>query len=323
MWLKGTKMGHGERNIKNHIYHMLGEKAMYGCSKHEAKQESRNAYLKENENLKGWNPAKAEGIYSLKTMHTYQDAGRSFAEWCKAQGITKPSRVDREVAGFYLRDRETQELSAWTISRDMAMLNKVWNLNLSKAQLGLKERKLKGVKRSRGGLDPKMESLYQKYKSQMDIARATGSRRQMITVLEFKDFVFKNGKPVAVKFNRDKGGKSRIAPILPEYQERVADILKNAKHEGPIFSYYSKNINNHYLRGDYAKKLADKLSESFRRTGKLEINGYDCSYLVKLSKKDMQIEGLRYGLDKEVSAAVSGALGHNRIDVLASYLYKN
>ncbi len=319
-------MGHSERSLGNYINHELGKMSAYGESKHEAKKASREAYLTEHGNLKGWNPAKIDGkIFAKETMETYRKAGRHFEKWLKEQGLTKPSQVNRAVASLYLKDRESRGMSAWTVSRDMAMINKVWGYDLNKAEMELKSRQLGDIKRSRGGINPKHARQYEKNANQIEITKACGTRRQSITIIEKTDFVFdKNGMPIQLKLIGDKsekGGRPRIAPILPAHRQAVKEILDKAPDHGPIFKEYDKNINNHYFRGEYAKELAKTLQEEYTRTGKLNLGGVSLDYLVHLRGKDAKGDGLRYGLNKEVAGAVSGALGHNRISVLKNYLY--
>lgn len=315
-------MGHQERSISNYINVELGNMAAYGQSKHAAKMASKKAYFAEHGNLKGWNPAKIDGkIYSKKTMETYKKAGKHFTAWLKEQGLIRPSQIDRTIASLYLKDREARGMSPWTISRDMAMINKVWKYDLSKAELGLKSRCIEDITRSRAGMNPKDRSLYEKYADQIKITEGCGTRRMSITIITKDDFIFnKEGIPVQLKLV-EKNGRSRIAPILPSHRQAIKVILDRAPDSGPIFGKYSKNINNHYFRGEYAKELAQALQEKYAKTGKLDLDGLSVDYLVNLRGKDAMGDGSRYGLDKSVAGAVSGALGHNRLEVLKHYLY--
>ena len=53
-----------QKRIEKALIHRLLMQSKMGQSKHAAKQAAREAWLASHGNLKGWNPAKAEGIYS-------------------------------------------------------------------------------------------------------------------------------------------------------------------------------------------------------------------------------------------------------------------
>lgn len=82
-------------------------------------------------------------------MQTYRAAIELFASWCAAHGIKNARQITEALASAYLKEREQLGLSAWTVSRHMAAINKVLGFDLSKKELGLRQRNKTEITRSR------------------------------------------------------------------------------------------------------------------------------------------------------------------------------
>lgn len=293
-------------------------------SKHDAKHKAREAYREAHGNLEGWNPAKVPmKIFSLMTHHGYKDAFAVFVKYAKLQDVNRFDRVNFELCKKFLQHEISIGKSSWTVSLEMSALNKLFEFDLSKENCDLPKRLKTKIKRSRGGLTDLIDTrpgTYEANKDQITMANATGMRRQSVKNITKEDFFYgPDGLVSRVRLRKEKGGKSRISPILPEFREEVTRIVENAKPGEPIFDTYDTHINNHYLRAEYLQGLASQLSES---GSDLDLDGLDCSYLGNLKGKDLNRKREAYGLDLKVAAAVSNAGGHNRLDVLGSYLYK-
>ena len=305
--------------------------ARFGQSKHEAKLAAKEAYIKEHGDLKGWNPSKVEGIYGIGTMETYRAAMTDFAKWCAEKGIHHAKDISQNDAILYLRERDSK--SAWTTSRDMSAINKVFNFGLSKKELGLKERRAEDVKRSREVCTHDKYVDEARYKDQMDFARACGCRRQSVDTVQYGDLKWHNGRVVAVELT-EKGGKTRIAPILNEYKDRITEIAKAVEErhddmmgdlqaEKLFTEKYSAQIDNHALRAEYAANLLQQLEQE-RAEGKPLCEGdYNVERLCNLRGRDISDDPQYKGHDRDICGMVSGALGHNRLEVVfSSYNYK-
>ena len=81
------------KRIFDGLQNRLSKLARFGQSKHEAKQAVREAYIKENGNLEGYNPAKMDGIFSLDTMETYRAAMQPFTKWLSAHKVKNASQI--------------------------------------------------------------------------------------------------------------------------------------------------------------------------------------------------------------------------------------
>lgn len=58
-------------------------------------------------------------------------------------------QLTEALASAYLKEHDHSGLSAWTASRDMAAINKVLGFDLSKKELGLRQRNNTEITRSR------------------------------------------------------------------------------------------------------------------------------------------------------------------------------
>lgn len=198
--------------------------------------------------------------------------------------------------------------------------------------------------------------LYSKYKDQIDLIRAFGLRRRELssgTSLNGKDgigpktlFRAKNGLLVAQAMG--KGGKLRFAEVREDMTEemeakygRYARPISSAaksdkqfrnmiKHNKPFFSSFAHRVPTHIFRADYAQNKLRELNHrhysGFHTVKKYRRAGHDSSgkqryepYLKRLDdSKTYQIGAYRaqYGAFFELSQS----MGHNRLDVLLSYL---
>ena len=124
----------------------------------------------------------------------------------------------------------------------------------------------------------------------------------------------------------EKGGKVRLAPVLNKYKKAVTEIVDRLARErgeaAPMFDSYGGHIRNHRLRAEYAGKLLHQL-EGERAEGKPLFDGeFPLGDYCRLKGKDKERGDRTRGHDTDLVAAVSGALGHNRVEViLRHYMY--
>ena len=287
-----------------------------GQSKHEAKKEYRAECEARGE---VWNPAQAKGIHSLATMRAYEQTAREFTAWVKTNhpDVKKLEQVEREHMRSYLLHRQEQGLSAWTTSKDMAALNKIFDAGLTKNEVGLRERSYRDTTRSRVERTHDNEINRANYQAQIDVASAFGLRRESICggQYQLKDVsLYKHaddGRVYAAVI--EKGGRYRVAPCLASHQQRIEaqypqievrddhmskDAFKTAYTASGevLFDRYPHRIDNHELRHQYARELYNELVEQ---------KGHD--------------DANYRGFDKQILRDVSEALGHSRISVVVEH----
>ena len=326
------KLSGAARRIQKSLLFNLHTKSCIGKNKKEAKEESKRLYLKEHGNLKGWNPSKVNGIYSIRTMKVYEDQMVPFAEYCTAEGQKRICDITDAMGKRYLLHLHEEGKSAWTISTAASAINKAMGWSLSPKALGLSGRKKSDIKKCRSG-EAYTKREFDKYKDQITLARAIGARRSSIfnknapEKMVRADRCVRNEDGVVVGvWLLEKGGKVRLAPVLNKYKKAVTEIVDRLARErgeaAPMFDSYGGHIRNHRLRAEYAGKLLHQL-EGERTEGKPLFGGeFRLSDYCRLRGKDNKRGPKTKGHDTDLVAAVSGALGHNRVEVvLRHYMY--
>ncbi len=139
-------------------------------SRHQAKQEYKDMMGNEATHNR------TVGIHSFKTYDAYKQTSIDFSKYMKKEHkeIKDVRQVKEEHVVEYLQYRQQDEKSAYTISKDMAALNKLFNFFVIKKDAGIKERSYKDITRSR--LDTENDKKYNpnNYKDQIIFAKACG-----------------------------------------------------------------------------------------------------------------------------------------------------
>ena len=307
------------KRIFGGLQNRLSRLARFGQSKHEGKQAAREAYIKEHGNLEGYNPARVDGIFSLSTMKTYRAVMQPFAKWLAAHKVKNASQITKEHAAAYLREREATGLSAWTVSWEMSAIDKALGFDLTKQELGLRQRKKSEITRSREETENDRRR-FTKFQDQITVAKACGCRRASVTRITPNDCVRnEKGQVVGIRL-AEKGGRERVAPVLNEYKEQVTAIVDRAQEAAqPLFTAYDSHIDNHRFRAEYCAALLRQLEQE-EAQGKPWFGG-DLSpqNYIHLSGRDKHCGDTYRGHPTQVVAAVSGAMGHNRLEIMFSH----
>ena len=321
---KQDKSG-AQRRIEKALTHNLLSQSRMGQSKHAAKQAAREAWLATHGDLRGWNPAKADGIYSRGTMATYIRAVSGFAGYAARCGAKRINDLTEQMAEDYLKMMHEKEQSAWSIATAAAALNKAMDWQLSPAALGLPSRRKGDIVRSRIPCEHDNRD-FSDYSDQMLVASATGIRRQSMLVIRPVDCVRDSNGVVVGLHVTEKGGRHRVAPVLTACRTDITRIVDTAIQahgsDMPIFSRYDTHIDNHHIRAEYAGALLHQLEQE-RAEGLPSFGGaFPLNNYAYLRGKDAKRRSVTQGHDTDLLAAVSGALGHARIDViLKHYMY--
>ena len=314
-----------EKRISKSLIHNLLTQRKMGFSKHEAKLKAREEYQAEHGNLKGYNPTKVDGIYSRATMTTYVNEMPSFARYCASQGAKRIGEITVEMGEAYLKGLHASGKSDWSIATAAAAINKAMGWSLSPRKVGLPVRRKENITRSR--VARKHDSRnFTKYEPQITFAKGTGVRRMSVTVVRPCDCVRDTEGMVIGVHVTEKGGRHRVAPVLNASRDAITTIVNNAiaenAEDAPIFTKYDIHIDNHRLRAEYAAALLHQL-EGERAAGQPLFGGaFAPKDYCHLRGKDAKRKEKTSGHDTDLLGAVSGALGHNRIEImLRHYLY--
>ncbi|MCH5301076.1 MAG: hypothetical protein J1E56_07135 [Ruminococcus sp.] len=309
----------GRNTLQNQIKHTLCEKSRIGESRHTAKNE-----LKERMGEDYRFGMSTEGIHSIKTFDMYKEHCNRFANWCIEQkGISKYTKLEdiKQYATEYLKQREEKGLSLYTLKSEKSALGKLFGETIDyKFE---KPRTTKNITRSRNEVKNDKHFSVEKNRDLVDIAKATGGRREDIEKLT-KDCFFtdKNGQ-MWVEFKGSKGGRDRIAPVLPEYQTRIQMILETRATNKPLFDTVHGACDIHGYRREYAKELYKNVCND-TEFKKSILNEYPPrnepnikSNTYHSHDKENQFKG-----DRDNIYIVSEALGHNRLEVSVNHYLK-
>lgn len=292
------------------------------------KQAAKRDYRQRQEEAgKAWNPSKAEGVFSNETFRSYAKSLKGFSGYLKEQGVKDADEVTRGHAVSFLRDQQKRGLSHYTVAKDSAAINKVFDYSITKHDTGIGDRSKHEIVRGRSV--ERDETYLQRERSnrhQIDFTKAFGTRRQSIQPSNTNYPV----KPVSL-FRRDgevycsvieKGGRYREIECLQAhkqlvldrydvrecYEQRTEESFKRMYFESgedTIFSRYDKNINNHAYRAEYACELYKQIESRYLDEGKSVVADY-------------------HGFNREICCEVAQSLGHgsDRPEVFAiNYSY--
>jgi len=322
-------MPRNRSNLKMQLHEQIDNLLKIGKSKHAAKKEYREYCLKNNIKI---NPAKAFGIHSIKTAEAYRQTANNFGEWLKSNHseIKYLEEITSEIAYEYLKQRENQGNSAWTVSKDMSAINKCLDLGLNKKDGDLAERSYKNITRSRlFDREYKKHCNEDNYEDQILIAKAFGVRRESIHggKYQVKDTsLYKKDGDVFIRVI-EKGGRYRESVCVNTYKQEVLltfdveegepmskeEFIDNYNNSGNVlFDKYTRNIDNHSFRSEYAYELYNQLNNDLY---------YELYYKQTKNGIEPEVEPReKYrGYDKEIVLKVSSELGHNRPSIVVEH----
>lgn len=248
-------------------------------------------------------------IFSKATYATYEKECIQFGNWCQQNYGCKTIVADRQYVEKYLQWNKERGYSPWTIRLRASALAKLYRCKTTDFNIDLPKRERTEIKRSRHPTSGFSETRNQKV---VDFCLGTGLRRHELLKLKPDNFVMHNGKAF-VYVESGKGGKSRFAYVLPEFQEAVQRCFREASELKKDTVFEKREIKTrmpiHHYRAMYAQNYYNQLSRLIENICREE--RYYC-------RKDKA--GIIY--DKKALLIVSRSLGHNRCDVVVSnYLY--
>lgn len=264
------------------------------------------------------NPNKAAGIHSIKTAQTYRSSICTFGDYLKAQGIRDMNDIgEKEVRGF-LDSRS--DLSAWTLSKDLAAINKVLGTEYTGRDMGIPIRNAIDIRNNRD-----MGAYHTSDKEQnthaIRFVEATGIRRSSIATITPQQAVYgQNGQVIG--FNVvEKGGRERCCVVLEREREWITQLVTDKLTMGadrPMLEEVDKNANPHFFRAEYAQNLYNDLLE-VKNTGTDYYDGMRERFINEANAEralERYAHDTYKGYTLAVVAEVSQNLGHNRLDVI-------
>ena len=296
-------------------------------------------------------------IYSFSTYQTYRRAAMRFVKYIEQ---THPDcttmKKSKRYVSEWLCSRREEGVSNWTLAMETSALCKLYGiLPDDPDRFHPPARRREDIKRSRG--DAKRDAHFS-IKNNDELIKfvcATGTRRGVLERLrgdqlwsrermeaqaamleEKKTRTDREAHRLALirqalsdfpEFDyylihsRDKGGKSRFAPVRPELQELVVRRMEEAGTTGLVFQRVHDGADIHHYRGVYARNLYRRFARKIEDIPYDRINrGSGRRYQSEVYCCRGDEKGRK--MDRRALLLVSRALGHNRVNVVAeNYLY--
>lgn len=303
-------------SFRHQIAERLNKMQCYGESKYNTKQQARAEAKKNGSSVQlAINDRLRDKIYSTRTYENYYQQCVVFCEWTKRNYPACKTLNDcRPYVDTYLQHNIDRGLSAWTIKRQARRLGKLYQCPTSDF-IATPARHRAAIKRSRGAVS---EHYSEANNAELrSFCRATGLRREELETLKPEQLEIKsNGQRIL--HIKGKGGKEREAPIIGKNQADVVTKIQATPKGQKVWGKVHSHAPIHVYRGDYANAMYNQLARPItaiqaenRRAGR---TGRKVNEGIYIARKDKA--GKKW--DKMAMLAVSKALGHERINVIAN-----
>jgi len=312
-----------KKDVERLFHQTLSDKLAFGQSKKAAKKDL------------GFGQSTYQ-IYSVNSYKTYLKQCKQYAKWLKQEkGINKIDDINKteQYAKEYIQKRLDDGKSIYTVKMERSALGMLYGKQID---IKLPSRTPDQITRSRKETkNDRYISRDGKYKDVFTIAIATGSRRKDISKLCVNNFREVDGK-LYVYFERSKGGRDRLTPVLEKYEKDVRDIIEQAKNEGKtrLFNHIPKEIDVHGLRREYCQGLYDEIKDNEELRDEILKNyperrelktqkDKDGNTVTKEIKSDIYKDRSGNTWKRDDIYVLSQALGHNRLDVSITHYLKS
>lgn len=266
---------------------LLDSKLAIGTSKHTDKQLG----------------ATSDKIYSWATYKAYLKHGVYFLDWAKANYGVKTLEQASPFINEWLESRENQNLSAYTVKLEASALAKIYSLPADEIYKS-KSRLRADIQRSRGEKVRDKHFSATAHQELIRFCQATGLRRAELTQLKGTDLIYINSEPFIHISRASKGGRPRNIPLKLD-TAFIIDFMVSAG-DNKVFSTVPNGADIHSYRAEFATNYYNSIARDVSELPKDE--KYIC-------RKDLK--GIVY--DRQAMLEVSRALGHNRVNIIASH----
>ena len=241
-------------------------------------------------------------VYSWETYKTYLKHCNYFTKWAKENYGVKTLEQAKPFINQYLKQREEQGLSAFTLKLERSALAKLYQIS-SKELYQTKSRLRVNITRSRGGRVRDKHFSEKNHQDLVDFCRGTGLRRAELSQIRGNALKIKNGQYFLEVTKATKGGRPREVEISGNI-ERIVELLEKSG-ENKVFEKIPNGADIHSYRADYCKAIYKKYARPIDTLEKKEI--YKC------------IKDRSDSFDRKAMLIASENLGHSRETVIAGH----
>lgn len=295
-------MGHKSKNLKMQISDELRKKlnSGVGSSRHADKSAGSDAGK----------------IYSFQTFETYKNALFRFASWMKEKHPeAKNLAAARAFCDEYIRERIAAGLSPYTLKSEVAAFAKLYG-QTSADFVETPPRSRAEITRSRHRVkyDRHFSETSPANVALREFCQSCGLRRNELEHLRGSFLIERDGRFfldfTGARGNFCKGGRPRLVPVVAN----TALVLQMCRDAGEnlVFPVVHHAADVHRWRAEYCRRIYSEALAEMYGSGEIPASDrYRC-------------RGERAGviLSRKCMRVASEALGHSRIDVIASnYLF--
>ena len=121
-----------------------------------------------------------------------------------------------------------------------------------------------------------------------------------------------------IHHRKDKGGRSRFAPIIGPHREEIIARFKDRQPDEKVWEHVSTGADVHSYRADYANRVYRMHTREYDDIPYDRVNPQTG---IKYKSEVYYCRGDEKGrrLDRRAMRIASKALGHNRVDVIAGH----
>lgn len=333
------KDGKAGRTLHQQAYDRLQKMQAFGDSKRLDKLENPEDF--------------ARKIYSFSTYQTYFKHIKYFIKWLQREHPeVKTLKKAEKFVPEWLQTRVDKGLSAWTIQTEEAALNKLYQIKLDDENRFQPPRRLKeNITRSRGAKKRDAHFSEANHEELVNFCKACGFRRSVLERLTGSDLFDRAKAETAfaeaqeagnealaeallvglktfpeqdyfILHRRDKGGKTRLSPIVGPHKDAVVRRMKATPPNAKVWQYVSTNCDIHGYRSDYAtfiyKQYARPIEQmDYHKKIRCSDGKYRSEiYICRGSERGKQ-------LDRRAVGIISIALGHSREDTAITNYIRN
>lgn len=297
------KVKRGSLNYQ--INQRMKQMERFGDSRHQAKKEYKEMVGNKNTHNK------TVGIHNYNTFNAYKSSCKQFTSYLKENHaeVKNIEDIKSEHVKEFIKYREEQGYSAYTYSKDISALNKVFNTDVTKKDCEVANRSYKDITNNREMKEHHNHINYNNYKDEITVLQSTGMRRESLEKVSANSFNYdENGYPTAVRLAdereygginmAEKGGRDREAEIPYSMREELRVVIENRLEENdgdrdkPMFEHIPDRLGTHRFRQEYAETMYNQYIEEHGESE--QWRGYDA-------------KAMEYA---------SNNLGHNRLDVV-------
>ena len=302
-------------------------------------------------------------IFSYNTFNTYWKHAKYFIGWiqenhpeCKT--LKSAKKYVNEWLNYRAasKNQKGEPLSSWTLHTEAKAIGKLYGISPDDPDYYVPPVRVRNaIKRSRN--DVKRDAHFSEIKNKefVTFCEATGLRRSEITKLKGKDLVSKRAIEHRINTLDDKGnmtddekkqlkmlidtrlfpdteyfvytvgkgGRPRLSPIIGDQHtiQAVVDKIASTDRNAKVWAKVPANADIHSYRSVYATAIYHQFARSISLIPYDAINngtGHKYQSQVYICRKDSYKK-----LDRSAMLKASKALGHNRLDVVATNYLRN